>query len=166
MLTYFLIGIKSQYICEKYISAVIKKAYLKDRHIKCVICDFGDSSFISPVEEAVRELKKECPEIELCIVMPFLPLEDEYLELLDKKTEGRCDSVLLPSGWLDEAGIYSQIRRAIIEQLVVRSDMLIINAPIAVGFLAQMVKLANSMGIEVHNIYFDMLHDEENSQEP
>ena len=105
MLTYFLIGIKSQYICEKYISAVIKKAYLKDRHIKCVICDFGDSSFISPVEEAVRELKKECPEIELCIVMPFLPLEDEYLELLDKKTEGRCDSVLIPSGWLDEAGI-------------------------------------------------------------
>ena len=98
--------------------------------------------------------------------MPFLPLEDEYLELLDKKTEGRCDSVLLPSGWLDEAGIYSQIRRTIIEQLVVRSDMLIINAPIAVGFLAQMVKLANSMGIEVHNIYFDMLHDEENSQEP
>ena len=83
MLTYFLIGINSQYICEKYISAVIKKAYLKDRHIKCVICDFGDSSFISPVEEAVRELKKECPEIELCIVMPFLPLEDEYLELLD-----------------------------------------------------------------------------------
>ena len=49
---------------------------------------------------------------------------------------------------------------------MVRSDMLIINAPIAVGFLAQMVKLANSMGIEVHNIYFDMLHDEENSQEP
>ena len=45
-------------------------------------------------EEAVRELKEEYPEIELCIVMPILPLEDEFLELLDKKTEGRCLSLI------------------------------------------------------------------------
>ena len=94
----------------------------------------GEGSFECMAEEAVRELKEEYPEIELCIVMPILPLEDEFLELLDKKTEGRCNSVIIPDAWLAEAGIYDQIRQTVIEQMILRSDKVIISTPITTGF--------------------------------
>lgn len=164
MLVYSLLGRRSKFILKEYIKSALKISYLKDRHIKCLICDLGEGSFERMAEEAVRELKEECPEIELCIVMPILPLEDEFLELLDKKTEGRCDSVIIPDAWLAEAGIYDQIRQTVIEQMVLHSDKVIISTPITTGFLNRMVKLAKDMGIEVHNVFFDMLDDSEHEE--
>ena len=158
------IGNQAKNKIKKYLKAVLKDIYKYERHIKCLICDLGEGSFERMAEEAVRELKEECPEIELCIVMPILPLEDEFLELLDKKTEGRCDSVIIPDAWLAEAGIYDQIRQTVIEQMVLHSDKVIISTPITMGFLNRMVKLAKDMGIEVHNVFFDMLNDSEHEE--
>lgn len=149
---------------KNHLKSALKDIYKYDRHIKCLVYNPGGQNF-SCAAEAVRELKAECPGIELCIVMPFLPLEDEYLEVLDKKTEGLCDSVIIPDAWLEETGIYSQIQRVITERLVCQSDMLIIDAPIVTGFLGRIVKLANDMGVKVHNLYFDSLNSSEQDGE-
>lgn len=90
---------------KNHLKSALKDIYKYDRHIKCLVYNSGGQNF-SCAAEAVRELKAECPGIELCIVMPFLPLEDEYLKVLDKKQRDFATALLFPTpGWRRRAYI-------------------------------------------------------------
>lgn len=116
---------------------------------------FERSPFGRMAEYAVREAKKRYPNIELTVVLSRPYMYDDYMEYLEKRMGGRCDSVVLPNCFFcDSSALYAEMCHRITKWLVEKGEMLIFYTPPGTGYLNRVERDAPKVGLPAVNIFY------------